>query len=110
MVPKIKSFFETCWSAGRHALSGSNRGRAPSLRRWMAADLGGVAPDAPVVEAGCGDASFTGDLARCSNFLMAIGISDGGAEKNSSSLTDINFLQHDVAERLPFADDAFEVV
>jgi ubiquinone/menaquinone biosynthesis C-methylase UbiE len=75
----------------------------------MASELGDLAPDAPIIEVGCGDATFTSDLARFSSSVTAIDISAGQIEQNSGKLPGIKFLQHDVAERFPFHDASFEV-
>ena len=108
--PQIKNYYETYWSAGRQTFSGANQGYAPNLRRWMAAELRDLPPDAPVLEVGCGDASFTTELARYSACVTAIDISAGQIADNARRFPGIAFRQHDVSERLPFADGAFAVV
>jgi SAM-dependent methyltransferase len=108
--PQIKNYYETYWSAGRQTFSGANQGYAPNLRRWMAAELHDLPPDAPVLEVGCGDASFTTDLAKYSSSVTAIDISAGQIAENARRFPGIAFRQHDVSERLPFADGAFAVV
>jgi SAM-dependent methyltransferase len=109
-VPQIKNYYETYWSAGRQTFSGANQGYAPNLRRWMAAELHDLPPDAPVLEVGCGDASFTTELARYSSRVTAIDISAGQIAENARRFPGIAFRQHDVSERLPFADGAFAAV
>jgi SAM-dependent methyltransferase len=59
---------------------------------------------------GCGDASFTTELARYSSRVTAIDISAGQIAENARRFPGIAFRQHDVSERLPFADGAFAVV
>jgi len=108
-VPQIKSYYETYWSAGKQTFSGSNYGYAPNFRRWMAAELRGLKPDAPVIEVGCGDASFTTDLAKLSSRVTAIDISAGQIAENTQRFPQIKFLQHDLAEKMPFADGSFEI-
>jgi len=109
-TPQIKSYYETYWSAGKKMFSGSNYGYAPNFRRWMAAELRGLPRDAPLIEVGCGDGSFTTDLAKLSSNVTAIDISAGQIAENIQRFPTIKFLQHDVAERFPFADGAFEAV
>jgi SAM-dependent methyltransferase len=109
-VPPIKGFYETYWSAGHETFSGSNQGYASNFRRWMAAELSDLPPAAPVIEVGCGDGSFTMDLARYSSRVTGIDISAGQIEENIRRFPGIRFLQHDVAEPFPFADGEFEVV
>ena len=108
-VPQIKNYYETYWSR-RQTLSGSSQGYASSLRRWMTDELRALAPDAPVLEVGCGDASFTTELAQHSSCVTAIDIAAGQIAENARRFPTITFRQHDVSERLPFADGAFEVV
>ena len=109
-VQQNKNYYETYWSAGKQTFSGSNQGYAPNLRRWMAAELRDLANDAPVLEVGCGDASFTAELAKYSPSVTAIDISAGQIAENVARWPGITFRQHDVAESLPFADGTFEVV
>jgi SAM-dependent methyltransferase len=109
-APQIKDYYEGYWTGGRATYSGSNQGYAANFRRWMASELRGLAPDAPIIEVGCGDASFTRDLAQCSTNVTAIDICASQIEENSRAYPRIRFVQHDVAEAFPFPDDAFEVV
>lgn len=109
-IPQIKNHYETYWSTGRQLFSGSNQGYAANFRRWMAAELGGLPGDSPVIEVGCGDASFTTELAKYSRFVTAIDISAGQIAENARRFPGITFRQHDVAGRFPFADGAFEVI
>ena len=105
-----KTYYETYWSAGKQTFSGSNQGYAPNLRRWMRAELGDLPKDSPVLEVGCGDATFTTELAKYSSSVTAIDISAGQIADNAARFPAITFRQHDVAERFPFADGTFEVV
>jgi 2-polyprenyl-6-hydroxyphenyl methylase/3-demethylubiquinone-9 3-methyltransferase len=109
-MPQVKSYYETYWSEGRRTFSGSNQRYAPNFRRWMADELGDVPPDAPILEVGCGDASFTADLAGRSSRVTAIDISSGQIAENARRFPAIRFVQHDVSERFPFGDSAFEVL
>jgi len=105
-----KDYYENYWTAGHRQFSGDNQGYAPNLRNWMRAELKDIAADAPVLEVGCGDGSFTRNLAEHSSRVTAVDISASQIERNALVLPEINFLQHDLAEPLPFADEAFEVI
>ncbi|MCX6950761.1 MAG: class I SAM-dependent methyltransferase [Verrucomicrobia bacterium] len=109
-VPQIKSYYETYWSAGKQTFSGSTYGYAPNFRRWMSVELRDLPATTPVIEVGCGDASFTTDLARHFSNVTAIDISAGQIAENIKAFPGIKFLQHDVSERFPFPDASFEVV
>lgn len=109
-VPQIKKHYETYWSTGGKFFSGSNQGYARNFRRWMAAELADLPNDSPVLEVGCGDATFTAELAKYSPKVTAIDISSGQIADNARRYPEITFRQHDVAERFPFADGAFEAV
>lgn len=109
-VPQIKNYYETYWSAGKKHFSGAGYGYAPNFRRWMAAELRDLPRSTPVIEVGCGDASFTTDLAQQFASVVAIDISAGQIAENARQFPLIDFRQHDVSERFPFADATFEVV
>ena len=105
-----QDYYENYWTAGHEQFSGDRQGYAPNLRNWMRAELKGLAADAPVLEVGCGDGSFTRNLARHSSRVTAVDISASQIERNAAAQPGIKFVQHDVAQPLPFADDAFEVI
>jgi SAM-dependent methyltransferase len=109
-APQIKDYYEGYWVSGRATFSGSNQGYASNFRRWMASELWDLATDAPIIEVGCGDASFTRDLAQYSTNVTAIDISASQIAENSRTFPRIKFVQHDVAEQFPFPDDSFEVI
>ena len=109
-VPQIKNYYESYWSSGKKMFSGSLYGYAPNFRRWMAQEVRGVAADAAALEVGCGDATFTTDLAKHFAAVTAIDISAGQIAENSAQFPGITFRQHDVSERFPFVDGAFQVV
>jgi ubiquinone/menaquinone biosynthesis C-methylase UbiE len=109
-VTQNKKFYDNYWSTNRKTFSGSNQGYAPNLRRWMTAELRDLPRTAPVLEVGCGDGSFTTDLAERFSSVTGIDISAGQVAENTERLPNITFLQHDVSERFPFADGTFEVV
>jgi ubiquinone/menaquinone biosynthesis C-methylase UbiE len=108
-TPRAKGYYESYWSTGKEAYSGSVQGYAQNFRRWMADELRDLEPGSPLLEVGCGDATFTADLARFSPSVTAVDISAGQIEENSRRFPKIKFIQHDVAERLPFADASFQV-
>ncbi|MDO8541524.1 MAG: class I SAM-dependent methyltransferase [Opitutaceae bacterium] len=105
-----KKFYDAYWSTNRKTFSGSNQGYAPNLRRWMMDELRDLAPTVPVIEVGCGDGSFTTDLARKFSSVTAIDISSGQIAENAVRLPTITFRQHDVSETFPFEDSSFGVV
>jgi SAM-dependent methyltransferase len=106
---QAKGYYESYWATGKDSYSGSVQGYAPNFRRWMAAQLADLPPGAPIIEVGCGDATFTADLAGYSSSVTAIDISANQIAENARRLPGITFLQHDVAERFPFPDATFEV-
>ncbi len=108
-VPQIKSYYETYWSAGKQTFSGATYGYAPNFRRWMTEELNDLPATTPVIEVGCGDASFTTDLAKKFTSVTAIDISAGQIAENAKLFPGIKFLQHDLSERIPFPDATFEV-
>lgn len=109
-VPQIKSYYETYWSEGKKTFSGATYGYAPKFRRWMNEELRDLPPATPVIEVGCGDASFTTDLAKHFSGVIAIDISEGQIAENRQKFPGIVFQQHDVSQRFPFADASFGVV
>lgn len=109
-VTQNKKYYETYWSAGKHTFSGSNQGYAPNLRRWMSEELRDLSNGSPVLEVGCGDASFTADLANHFSNVTAIDISAGQIAENAAKYPGIKFRQHDVSEPFPFPDATFDVV
>jgi SAM-dependent methyltransferase len=109
-VTQNKKYYETYWSAGKHTFSGSNQGYAPNLRRWMSEELRDLSNSSPVLEVGCGDGSFTADLANQFSNVTAIDISAGQIAENAARLPGIKFKQHDVSETFPFPDASFDVI
>ncbi len=109
-VEQNKKYYDNYWAAGRKTFSGSNQGYAPNLRRWMADELRDLPRTTPVIEVGCGDASFTTDLAGRFDGVTAIDISAGQIADNAVRFPHVTFRQHDVSQRFPFADATFEVV
>jgi ubiquinone/menaquinone biosynthesis C-methylase UbiE len=105
-----QNYYESYWAKGKKTFSGDNQGYAPNFRRWMAAELRDLPPHSPVLEVGCGDASFTKELIKYSPDVTAIDISAAQIEDNKRRFGDITFLQHDVAQPFPFPDNAFQVI
>jgi ubiquinone/menaquinone biosynthesis C-methylase UbiE len=109
-IPQQQNYYEKYWTAGREQFSGNNQGYAENLRRWMGAELSGLRPDAPVLEVGCGDGSFTRSLATHSSRVTAVDISVSQIARNAVALPQITFLQHDLALPMPFANGTFEAI
>jgi len=109
-VQQQKNYYETYWIAGRNQYSGDNQGYATNFRNWMHAQLRDIAHDAPVLEVGCGDGSFTRSLAEYSSRVTAVDISASQIEQNARLYPEICFVQHDVAQPFSFANDSFKVI
>jgi ubiquinone/menaquinone biosynthesis C-methylase UbiE len=105
-----KEYYEEYWTKGHDQYSGGLQGYAANLRAWMRAELQGIAADAPILEVGCGDASFTQNLAKHSSRVTAVDISTSQIERNARALPHIKFIPHDIAQSFPFADQSFEVI
>lgn len=109
-VQPQKDYYDKYWTTGHHQFSGDNQGYATNLRDWMRAELQNLPAAAPVLEVGCGDGSFTRNLAELSSRVTAVDISAAQIERNSRAHPEVNFLQHDVAQVFPFANGAFDVI
>ncbi len=70
-----QDYYEKYWLEGAKGYSGENQGYAPNLIRWMGRQLASLPPGARILEAGCGDASFTKHLTKFSKDVTAINIS-----------------------------------
>ena len=105
-----QNYYESYWANGKNTFSGDKQGYAENFRRWMHAELNDLPPQSPILEVGCGDASFTKELARYSSDVTAIDISSAQIAENNQRFAGIKFLQHDVAEQFPFADATFEAI
>lgn len=105
-----KDYYEKYWTTGHSQFSGDNQGYASNLRYWMRAELGDIPDDSAVLEVGCGDGSFTRNLAVLSSHVTAIDISASQIERNARAQPEIKFIQHDVAQPFPFANEAFDVI
>ena len=109
-IEQQKDYYEKYWTAGHAKYSGDSQGYAANLRHWMHAQLLGIPRDAAILEVGCGDASFTRSLGTYSSRVTAIDLSASQVERNARAHPEIKFLQHDVAQPLPFSDAAFDVI
>ncbi|HZV34281.1 MAG TPA: methyltransferase domain-containing protein [Verrucomicrobiae bacterium] len=109
-IEQNKDYYEKYWIDGRTQYSGDNQGYAANFRRWIRAELRGIATNAAILEVGCGDASFTKTLAEHSSCVTAIDISASQIERNARAYPNIRFVQHDVAQTFPFADNTFDVI
>lgn len=103
-------YYDKYWATGQNQYSGDNQGYAPNFRKWMRAQLGDLARDAPILEVGCGDGSFTRNLAEHSSRVTAVDISASQIERNARARPEIKFLQHDVAQTFPFENETFDVI
>src|SRR5271169_3958306 len=109
-IQQQKDYYEAYWTSGRAQYSGDHQGYAGNFRNWMHAQLRDIAGNATILEVGCGDGSFTRSLAEHSPRVTAVDISASQIERNARARPEIKFLQHDVAQALPFADEAFDVI
>ena len=109
-IQQQREYYEKYWTNGHTQYSGENQGYATNLRNWMQAQLRDIAAGATILEVGCGDGSFTRNLAKHSSRVTAVDISASQIERNARAHPEIKFLQHDVAQPLPFANQAFDVI
>ena len=109
-IHQQEDYYEKYWTTGHAQYSGDNQGYASNLRNWMHAQLQNIAKDATILEVGCGDGSFTRSLARYSSRVTAVDISASQIERNTRTQPEIRFIQHDVAQPFPFANEAFGVI
>lgn len=109
-VPQIKGYYESYWNTGKATFSGDQQGYAENFRNWMSSHLSNLPAGTPILEVGCGDGSFTKELARYSPDITAIDISESQIQENARRFNGITFRQHDVAEPFPFEDNSFGVI
>lgn len=108
-VPPIQDYYEKYWE-NRAGFSGDNQGYAQNFRNWMRAELQDFPLDSKILEVGCGDGSFTKDLATFSSNVTAIDISSEQVEQNKQAYPQIDFRQHDVSQIFPFEDGTFAAI
>lgn len=76
----------------------------------MARNLAGFNENEKILEVGCGDASFTKNLAQFSKHVSAVDVSSEQIAINRLKHPAIEFFAHDVTEPLPFRDNQFGAV
>ena len=105
-----RDYYDKYWATGQTRYSGDNQGYAPNFRNWMRAQLRNIADDAAILEVGCGDGSFTRNLAEHSSRVTAVDISASQIARNARAHPEIKFLQHDISEPFPFENQVFDVI
>lgn len=105
-----KAFYDKYWIETGESHSGDKTGYAANFRRWMAQNLEDFVASDEILELGCGDASFTRDLARFTKNVFAIDVSSKQVAINTQKYPAIRFITHDLSEALPFADNRFQAV
>ena len=109
-IPQQKGYYDKYWAEGQAGYSGDQQGYAANFRRWMRSELSDLSLASAILEVGCGDASFTKSLAQHSSRVTAIDISEHQIAKNAAAHPQIAFVQHDVANRFPFAPESFDAI
>lgn len=109
-IQQQKDYYDQYWTSGRTQYSGDNQGYAANFRQWMRTELEDLPGDANILEVGCGDGSFTRQLAEHSSRVTAVDISASQVERNALAHPKIKFAQHDVALAFPFENGAFDVI
>jgi SAM-dependent methyltransferase len=107
---QLQEYYEAYWTKKRSSYSGEAQRYAANFRNWMRENINSLSPDSKILEVGCGDASFTKCLAEYSSAVTAIDLSAHQIERNAKAYPEIEFVQHDVAERFPFEDRTFDVI
>ena len=110
MSDQGKTFYDKYWCESGQSYSGDRTGYAANFRQWMAKYLDGFVETDEILEVGCGDASFTKDLARFSKRVTALDLSPQQIAINIEKYPEIQFVAHDLAERLPFGDNRFQAI
>ncbi|HEV3409130.1 MAG TPA: class I SAM-dependent methyltransferase [Chthoniobacterales bacterium] len=105
-----QTYYDRYWTEDPERYSGSRAGYAPNFRRWMAKNLDSFPHEEALLEVGCGDASFTSDLARYSDDVTALDISAEQVALNAAKLPQVRFLVHDLAQPLPFQENTFGAI
>jgi SAM-dependent methyltransferase len=105
-----KGFYDNYWIKEGNTHSGARAGYARNFCLWMAENLKGLSKTDPILEVGCGDASFTKELSHFSANVSAIDISSEQITVNQKNHLGINFLAHDLSAPLPFATNHFQAI
>ena len=85
-------------------------GAVKNFRRWIYDELKDLPRGSPILDVGCGDASFTRLLAKFSADVTALHSSAGQAAQHARLYPEITFLQHDMSDPIPFLDGRFKVI
>jgi SAM-dependent methyltransferase len=110
MTNTQKEYYNNYWMAEGGGHSGGQAGYAKNFRLWMAENLRELSKTAPILEVGCGDASFTKELCRFSEHVSAIDISSEQIAVNQRNYPGVSFQVHDMSAPLPFATNHFQVI
>lgn len=110
MSDSQKNFYDKYWTEDVGRYSGDRTGYAANFRAWMAENLSSLGETDEVLEIGCGDASFTKDLARFSRHVSAVDLSPQQIAQNQERYPEIQFRAHDLSEPLPFEENRFRAI
>jgi len=102
--------YDRLWSNADDAYSAERLGYTPHFLRFMTEQLAQVPPPRAALEIGCGDGFFSAALAERGCTVTGIDLSAEGIAKAQRRVPAAKFLQHDLANPLPFADKVFEVI
>jgi 2-polyprenyl-6-hydroxyphenyl methylase/3-demethylubiquinone-9 3-methyltransferase len=105
-------YYNKYWSEG-HKHTGRRQGYAPNFLRWMERELKAPGNGKRLqrgLEAGCGDASFTGAFSGYFEETHAIDISLAQIEENKQRHERVLFQAHDLSQKLPFPDNHFDAI
>ena len=107
-------YYDKYWSEGNKH-TGRRQGYAPNFLRWMERELtltvGGVRKSHQRgLEAGCGDASFTGAFSKYFDETHAIDVSTMQIAENETKYRDVVFRAHDLSKVLPYPDAHFDAI
>lgn len=105
-----KRFYDRYWDEGSAVYSGSQQGYAQNFRQWMRDELSAQPRCCRILEVGCGDGTFTRNLADYSAHVVALDLSASQIERNARLYPLIDFRQHDLANPLPFRNETFDVI
>ena len=110
MSDSSRKFYDKYWIEAGKSHSSDRTGYAANFRLWMAKHLKKMVETDEILEVGCGDASFTKDLAQFSKRVSALDISPQQIAINIEKYPQIHFITHDLAEPLPFGDNRFQAI
>ena len=105
----LDNYYDDFWTEGEHGAI--NQGYWKPMKSWMLEQLEEFnGHKINIYEAGCGNASFTPLLQEYADTLVATDISKSQIEKNSKLHPEIKFQFADLQKKLPFENDAFDLV